>query len=425
MTINFKKPKKVFAFLTPGLKLKRWIAACFAGLAVSFLAVSRFTVASDPFEKNMLLVAIVLGLAIAVEGIRSLIASLLEAVAPGQRAPIIDTIYQERLLDKGPKIVAIGGGTGLSTMLSGIKNVSRNVTAIVTVADDGGSSGRLRRDFDILPPGDLRNCIAALADETDLMRKLFQYRFDKGEGVAGHSFGNLFITAMREITGSFDAAIKESSKILAIRGRVLPASLESLHIKAEFYDGSFVEGEAAIPEKHMPIKRLMLVPDNATANPEAVQAIKEADLVIIGPGSVYTSVLPNLLIDGIRQALEESSAFKVYICNIMTQHGETDGYTASKHMKVLVEHASTKVFSHCVVNHAACDTATLLKYAKEHSFPVIPDKERIEQMGLSVVVGDLICEDKYIRHDPAKLAKVIAEAFGEWKKNKNATNTVA
>jgi len=425
MTINFKNPKKMFAFLTPGLKLKRWIAACVVGLTISFLAVSRFAAADTPVEKNVLLVGIVLGLAIAIEGVRSLIASLLDAVAPGKRPPIIDTIYSERLLDKGPKIVAIGGGTGLSTMLSGIKHLSRNLTAIVTVADDGGSSGRLRRDFDILPPGDLRNCIAALADESDLMRKLFQYRFEKGEGVAGHSFGNLFITAMREITGSFDAAIKESSKILAIRGRVLPASLESLHIKAEFYDGSFVEGEAAIPEKHMPIKRVMLVPDHATANPEAVQAIKDADLIIVGPGSVYTSLLPNLLIDGIRAALEESNAFKVYICNIMTQHGETDGFTAAKHIKVLVEHSSAKVFSHCVVNHAACDTATLLKYAKEHSFPVIPDKERIEQMGVSVVVGDLICEDKYIRHDPTKLARVISEAFAEWKKNKNTVTTAA
>lgn len=416
------KQCKFFAWLSPGLKLKRWIMLCLFGVLVCVYSAVKFPASVSSFQATLYFISGLAGCLLLVEGVRSLITSMIDVVAPGRRGKIIDAIYNQRFLDKGPKIVVLGGGTGLSTMLAGIKYYSRNVTAIVTVADDGGSSGRLRREFDILPPGDIRNCLAALADDSDLMKKLFQYRFDKGEGVSGHSFGNLFITAMKEVTGSFDTAIEESSKILAIRGRVLPASLDALRIKAEFFDGSVVEGETAIPETRKPIKELSLMPSDAKANLEAIEAIREADLIVIGPGSLYTSVLPNLLIGDIRKAVEDSLACKVYVCNIMTQHGESDGYTASKHLKVLIDHTSDKIVNCCIINHAACDTATLLKYAKQHSFPVIPDKEKIERLNCTAMVSDLINESEYIRHDPEKLTKVIMDTFALWKKQGNRFN---
>lgn len=415
--MKLKLPKRgKLAWLSPGLKFKRWILLCLVGIFLCIFSALRFS--TSPVDEQTAYVALLaLGCLMLIEGIRSLVGSMVEVVAPAKRGQIMDLIYHKRYLEKGPKVVVIGGGTGLSTMLSGIKYYSRNVTAIVTVADDGGSSGRLRREFDILPPGDIRNCLAALADDSDLMTKLFRYRFEKGEGVSGHSFGNLFITAMTEVTGSFDTAIEESSKILAIRGRVLPASLDPIRLKADFFDGTSVVGETAIPEKGLPIKELTLLPEGARANQDAIDAIKEAELIVVGPGSLYTSVLPNLLIDEIREAVEESQACKIYACNIMTQHGETDSYTASKHVKVLLDHTSDKVINHCIINHAACDTTTLLKYAKQHSFPVIPDKEKIDSIGVKVVVTDLISEAEYIRHDPEKLAKVIFDTFAAWKKN--------
>lgn len=408
--------KRKFTWLSPGLKLKRWIMLSLLGMALCIYSALKYS-STTTDDRNVYVALLVLGGLLLFEGVRAFVTSMVEAVAPSKRGQIMDMIYHKRYLEKGPKVVVIGGGTGLSTMLSGIKYYSRNVTAIVTVADDGGSSGRLRREFDILPPGDIRNCLAALADDSDLMTKLFRYRFEKGEGVAGHSFGNLFITAMTEVTGSFDTAIEESSKILAIRGTVLPASLDPIRLKAEFFDGSSVEGETAIPEKGLPIKELSLLPENARANQEAIDAINEAELIVVGPGSLYTSVLPNLLIDEIREAVEESAACKIYASNIMTQHGETDSFTASKHVKVLQEHTSDKIVSHCIINHAACDTETLLKYAQQHSFPVIPDKEKIETLGVKVVVADLISEAEYIRHDPEKLAKIIFDTFAVWKKN--------
>lgn len=415
--MKLKLPTKgKLAWLSPGLKFKRWILLSFLGIFLCIFSALNYSNSSSS-KQTVYLVLLVLGGLLLIEGIRSLIASMVEALVPSKKGQIMDMIYHKRYLEKGPKVVVIGGGTGLSTMLSGIKFYSRNVTAIVTVADDGGSSGRLRREFDILPPGDIRNCLAALADDSDLMTKLFRYRFEKGEGVSGHSFGNLFITAMTEVTGSFDTAIEESSKILAIRGRVLPASLDPIRLRAEFVDGSTVEGETAIPEKGLPVKELSLLPKNARANQDAIKAIKEAELIVMGPGSLYTSVLPNLLIDEIKEAVEASEACKIYACNIMTQKGETDSYTASKHVRVLLNHCSSKIINHCIINHAACDTSTLLKYAKQHSFPVIPDREKIDELGVKVVVTDLISEAEYIRHDPEKLAKIIFDTFAMWKKN--------
>ena len=264
--------------------------------------------------------------------------SLLSAfVSPPSDESIVDTIYNYRYLARGPKIVAIGGGTGLPVLLRGLKEYTSNLTAIVTVADDGGCSGRLRRELGVLPPGDVRNCIAALAEAEPLMTRLFQYRFNEGAGLEGHSFGNLFIVAMSDVTGNFEEAVRETSRVLAVRGQILPSTLCARHACARTEDGEMISGESSITERGTRIEEIFLEPANVQANPEAIRAILEADLIVCGPGSLLTSVLPNLLVDGIRQALAISQATKVYVCNVATQHGETDDFSVSDHFETLVQ----------------------------------------------------------------------------------------
>lgn len=260
----------------------------------------------------------------------------------GSNHSLLENLYRRRKLNRGPKIVAVGGGTGLSMLLRGIKNITNNVTAVVTVGDDGGSSGRLREEMGVLPPGDIRNCIAALADDEDLVTKLFQYRFKTGEGLEGHSFGNLFLTALCSITGDMYRAVKESSNVLSIRGRVLPSTLDDMKLVAEMEDGRIIHGESNIPEAHGKIKRLFTDPQNCRALPDVIEAIRDAELIILGPGSLYTSVTPNLLIKEIAHEIAVSKAKKIYVCNIMTQPGETDGYSVSDHINALVNHAGSK-----------------------------------------------------------------------------------
>src|SRR5438552_854770 len=256
--------------------------------------------------------------------------SLLAAFVPppSENNPsLADRIYQYRLTLRGPKIVCIGGGTGMPVLLRGLKEHTSNLTAIVTVGDDGGSSGRLRRELGVLPPGDLRNCIAALAEAEPLMTSLFQHRFNGGSGLDGHSFGNLFIVAMTAVTGNFEEAVRETSRVLAVRGQILPSTLTSVTLEAMTEDDETIRGESSITERGTRIQEVRLLPANVQANPEAIRSILEADVVVCGPGSLLTSVLPNLLVDGIRQALAITQAAKIYVCNVATQHGETDGFT--------------------------------------------------------------------------------------------------
>ena len=251
---------------------------------------------------------------------------------------VADTLYDRWSRGRGPKIVAIGGGTGLSVLLDGLRRYTENLTAIVTVADDGGSSGRLRRDMDLLPPGDFRNCLVAMSDSDSLLAELFQYRFSEGNGLKGHSFGNLFIAAMSDITGNFDDALLESSRVLAVRGRVVPSTTVGLELSARFTDGSVVRGESNITKQAGEIERLMIEPKSAQAHPRAVEAIRQADIVVIGPGSLYTSVLPNLMIRGMSEAVTGSDAVVVYLCNVATEVGETAGYTVADHLAALQRH---------------------------------------------------------------------------------------
>lgn len=304
-----------------------------------------------------------------------------------------------------PKIVVIGGGTGLATVLRGLKAYDCHITAIVTVADDGGSSGVLRKDMGILPPGDIRNCLLALAEAEPEMAALFNHRFSKGS-LKGHSFGNLFLAAMTEMTGDFQEAIRAMSRILAVKGKVLPATLSDVSLVAEMEDGSVVLGEAAIPLANGRIKKLSLHPEDPPALDDAVEQIRDADGIIIGPGSLFTSVIPNLLVRGIREAIRQSHACKLYICNVMTQPGETDGFAALDHVRAIERHAGP-LFSHVLINTAGAPKDVLRKYAEEGKYQVTADLEQLKQAGYEIISGDYLARGDLARHDSLKLAAAI------------------
>lgn len=411
-----KKFLKIIRWLYPGLKIKRWISLLLVGV---FLIL----VSSPNIDKNTYFILrvvywaiFIIGIAVFTVGTASLIKSFFEAIYPHKEKDLIDIIYEKRLLSKGPKIVAIGGGTGLSTILEGLKAYTANITAIVAVADEGGSSGRLREEFGILPPGDIRNCLVSLAEASQLMRDLFQYRFKEGEGIKGHSFGNIFITAMTQVKGSFKAAVEESSRVLAIRGRVIPSSLDKIRLKAEYSDGSTKEGEDKIPQEEKLIKRIGLVPYDAKPNPEALEAIKEAEIIILGPGSLFTSVIPNVLIKGISEEIAKKDCLKIYICNVMTQKGETDGFTAADHVDMLTFHTRKGLINTCLVNSGRLEYRLLLKYAQEKSFPVIFDRERLRRMGVLAFEADVVSKNDYLRHDSGCAAREVINIYNFWKK---------
>jgi uncharacterized cofD-like protein len=339
---------------------------------------------------------------------RQVIRSIISVVDPGARDHLADVIFRKRYLAQGRRIVVIGGGTGLSTMLRGLKQYSSNIVAIVTVTDDGGSSGVLHRELGVLPPGDIRNCLVALADEEPLMTELFQYRFNGGSGpLQGHSFGNLLIAAMTNITGDFEQAVKETSKILAIRGRVLPATTDNVMLHAELADGTIADGETNIVMAGQPIKHIFVTPANAKPLEDALQAISYADAIVIGPGSVYTSVIPPILVKGVAEAVAASQATKVYVCNVMTQPGETDGFTASEHVCAVANHADRKLFNYVLVNRQVPRLDLLEKYGEQGAELVMPDIDKIRDMGYRAVIGDFISQTEVVRHDPQSLADAI------------------
>ncbi len=305
------------------------------------------------------------------------------------------------------RIVAIGGGTGLASVLRGLKTYPCDITAVVTVADDGGSSGRLRKDMGILPPGDIRNCLLALANTEPVMASLFNHRFTRG-ALAGHNFGNLFLAAVTEMTGDFQIAVRTMSEILAVRGKVLPATLCDVTLYAEMEDGTMVNGEFAIPEARKKIRRLGLNPPDPRALDEAVEEIHQAHGIIIGPGSLFTSVIPNLLVPGIREAIADSKARKLYICNVMTQPGETDGFSASDHVRAIQEHAG-RLFSHVLVNVGTAPQDMAGRYAAEGRYPVIADQGLLLASGYTPISGQFLTSADLARHDPARLGRSIAD----------------
>jgi uncharacterized cofD-like protein len=345
-------------------------------------------------------------------GVRQWMRSIVYAVRPEAGARLIETIYEARRLNRGLRIAVVGGGTGLSTVLRGLKSYTSNLTAIVTVTDDGGSSGRLRQELGVLPPGDIRNCLVALADSESMMTDLFQYRFHDGNGLSGHSFGNLFIAAMCGIAGNFDQAIKESSRVLAIKGRVLPATLANVALEAELEDGSIVSGETTISRSTARIKSVRLVPAGCQGLPEAIEAIESADAVVLGPGSLYTSVMPNLLVHGIAEAIVRSRGVKVYVCNIMTQPGETDGMSASEHVRALVNATHLRLMDYALVN-VEQPHRLLRAYEKTHAFAVAPDFDAIASLGVTPVPGKFLSETEVLRHDPERVGGAIIKLIND------------
>ena len=414
-------------WLYPGLKFKRWLAVVLLGILLISSGVAviiRFeplSMLEDTFVKliysvtgqlsagiNIFLGLVIIGFGfyLVILGIRRMISSVYDALLPGQENGLVDILYQNRYLNRGPKVVVVGGGTGLSTMLRGIKKYTSNITAIVTVADDGGSSGVLRDELDILPPGDIRNCLVALANTEPLMENLFQYRFKEGE-LEGHSFGNLFIATLSKITGDFHQGVKKSSDVLAIRGQVLPSTLHDMKLYAKLENGNTVKGESNIPETEGKIKKLSIDPADCEALPEALQAIKQADAVILGPGSLYTSVLPNLLIENLAAEIKKTDALKIYACNVMTQPGETDDYTASEHVQAIYDHIGEQIIDYVLVNDGEVEEELLEKYAEEGAYPVEVDWNQLLEQNLEIISEDLINQTDLVRHDPDKLAQVI------------------
>jgi len=326
-------------------------------------------------------------------------------------APIEDIQRWER----GPRIVAVGGGTGLSTMLRGLKRYTKNLTAVVTVADDGGGSGMLRRDIGILPPGDIRNCMQSLANVEPIMEQLLAYRFTEGS-LAGQSFGNLLLAALNGVTGSFEEAVGQMSEVLAITGRVLPVTSANVQLEAVFENGASVIGESRIfdvkKEQDCRIDHMNLIPRHPAPTLSAITAFQEADLILLGPGSLYTSIIPNLLVDGVVHAITSSDAIKIYICNIMTQDGETENYTAGDHIEALLTHAEPGMLDLCLANSEPIPPELVEKYQAEGAVPLVVDRERIAGMGLSVVDCPLAStEGNFARHDPQRLALAVMDLY--------------
>ncbi len=319
------------------------------------------------------------------------------------------------------KVVTIGGGTGLSSLLRGIKHLVpdtiTDLSAIVTVADNGGSSGRLREEMKIPAPGDIRNCIVALAEDEDILAKVFQYRFSNGEGLKGHSFGNLFLTVLTKVKGDFLDAVEITSKILNIKGKIIPSTDEMVDIVAEFSDGKIIKGETQITEygKQLKgkIKRIWMEPEDVIAPEDAVKKILSADFIILGPGSLYTSIIPNLLVRDIREAIIKSPAYKVYICNVMTQYGETDGYTASDHIKAIHDTVEKDFINAAIINTTIPPDEVLRRYMKENAEPVVVDAGNISRMGITVYAEDLLDKGTYARHNPEKLTRTLLKVFKE------------
>lgn len=424
-----RRVARLFKWLRPGILVKRWFVVSVLGvlLVVLGLAISaRLTpvrMILDFFSRviDVLVtllprqvsgpLAIGLGLALLWLGQKRIFTGLIQALIPGRnpKEAIVEQLIAHHTLNRGPKLVAIGGGTGLSTLLRGLKKYSANITAIVTVADDGGSSGRLRREQGMLPPGDIRNCLAALADEEKLVTELFQYRFSTGEGLAGHSFGNLFLTAMTHITGDLERAIRASSEVLSVRGRVLPATIEDMVLYAHLEDGRYVEGESQITAARGKISRIGCKPPSPKAVPQSVADIFEANLLILGPGSLYTSIIPNLLIPEIAEALISRQVPCIYVCNIMTQPGETDGFTVSDHVHKIEEVVGQDIIDLVIVQKTPPSPPTLDAYRHSGADFVHLDRERL---GCPILSAEVMLEQNgKVRHDSDKLANVIMVWF--------------
>lgn len=428
--MDIRHLKSSLKWLYPGMRVKRWLLLTPIGVLLVIVGVGFFAnvrvfdlvdavarplaagtgvnLAEPRVYIPVSIVLITLGLLLIFVSFRQVIGSIASVISPSHKDRLADVIYQRRYLAQGHRIVVIGGGTGLATMLRGLKEFTSNLVAVVTVTDDGGSSGVLQRHHGVLPPGDIRNCLVALADEETLMTELFQHRFDSaGDGLTGHSIGNLLIAAMMDITGDFEKAVKETSKVLAIRGRVLPSTIENVSIQAVMADGSVVQGETNITKSPQAVRRITLVPADVKPLRETLDAIRLADAIVIGPGSIYTSIVPNLLVEGVVEAIVASPAVKLYVCNVMTQPGETDKFRASDHIRAILDHAGRRMFTYVLVNKEVPSMTLLEKYHQQGAELVSPDVDVIREMGYKPITGNFMSQTEVVRHDPQELAQAI------------------
>ena len=424
-TPPIKAPRnwRTLQWLTPGISIKRWGVLALLGLAMSILGAS-FAAAEFSINFGNLLIEWVLlstnrmiepaalgivlligGVVLVVVGLRGTFRAVERAFSREGGDDFLQISLRRRKLENGERLVVLGGGTGLSTMLRGLKEYTSNITAVVTMADDGGSSGMLRKEG-LLPPGDLRNCMAALAEAEPLMTKLFQHRFEGLGPLKGHSFGNLVVAAMYEITGDFESAVRETSRVLAIRGRVLPSTLDDVRLGAELESGEEIIGQVNV-NRATGIRRAFLIPETPRALPGVVEAIQDAEIIIIGPGSLFTSIIPNLLVPEIAAAIKESNAPKVYVCNVMTQPHETAGFKASDHVKAIIRHIGAGVITHALVNNGHVENDVLDRYRRVGAEYVMPDEDAIALLGVRPMHGNFVNATNLVRHDPGKLAATI------------------
>jgi len=409
--------------LKPGINIKRWILIEIVGIFILIFGIIEFINIRYLLSRNIGYPIFLIGIGSLILYLASMkiIKSFITLINIGNidiakdSKNLEDLIYEKRVLVKGPKIVVIGGGTGLSTMLRGLKKYTNNMTAIVTVADDGGGSGVLREDLGILPPGDIRNCILALADTEPLMEELLQYRFKDGR-LKDQSFGNLFLAAMDGISNNFEEAVQKMSSVLAVTGRVIPVTLDNMILKAKLKNGKIIDGESNIPkaaiENNSAIEEVFIEPVDAKALKEALIAINEADAVILGPGSLYTSIIPNLLVREITDALEKTKALRIYVSNIMTQPGESDNYGVKDHIEAIHKHAKCKIVDYALVNTGKINGDLEQKYYKDNSNMVNINEKEVTKLGIEVIKSDFVKVHKgYVRHDEDKLAAILLETI--------------
>ena len=423
-------------WLQPGLVVKRWVLTSGFGLLLALLGAAVWADLQPIYwmlstikwllqEVTQVLprgvtgpLVLVAGAALVLWGQSRSFGSIQQALAPDKGTLLVDALAAQGRLNRGPNIVAIGGGTGLSTLLSGLKRYSSNITAIVTVADDGGSSGVLRRELGVQPPGDIRNCLAALSREEPLLTRLFQYRFRAGSGLEGHSFGNLFLSALTAITGSLESAITASSRVLAVQGQVVPATNADVRLWAELENGERLEGESKIGKATSPIVRLGCTPERPPALPRALEAIANADLILLGPGSLYTSLLPNLLVPELVTAIRRSKAPRLYICNLMTQPGETDGLDVAGHLRAIEAQLASlgidqRLFT-AVLAQEDLGRSPLLKIYRQHGAePVTCDARHLRKQGYQVMQAPLqgARPTATLRHDPRSVALAVMRFY--------------
>jgi uncharacterized cofD-like protein len=410
--------RRSLEWLVPGLGLKRWILlACAGGVLLVYSVIFAVGVLWSPqlmrglgmgWLENRHWAALLLSIDGMAVGLFALAYGarrvwLFQKTTPETAGEIRATSR----LARGPRVVAIGGGNGLAALLRGLKSHTSNLTAVVTMADDGGSSGLLRRDMGMPPPGDLRNCLVALADDESMMSRLFQYRFPEDGGLQGHSFGNLFMAALSEVTGDFERAVRESTHVLKVRGSVFPSTLEDVVLHAQLEDGGHVTGESTITAAERLPRRVWLTPDAPRGVPQAIAAIARADLVVLGPGSLYTSVIPNALVPQVQEALGHTRAWVVYVCNVMTEPGETDGYTAADHLDALHRHGLTGMIDAILVNDAPVSGELLASYGRFGARPVVVDDARLKALGVKVVHAAVAAESGVVRHDSERLSQAL------------------